>query len=428
MGKKAKTKKGAQRALNRRVDESIRPPPPPPLDEEIGSLALLPEPKVPGGKFKVLDTDKQGYDDGGVADLTLLIDLDDRVLRRKRGENDYFAAVKSNILPRVTNGQLAQLSRRDQKVQLATLLFSDGDVNADDDEDSDTPCEVYVDTTDQGDDDKKQRRMARLAKAKQSLKLSFYLSEPACAAMSLTEISKRTLLCYGKEGAEAAFRCAHKALQMAGNGYYDNDLILMEAEEEPKEPKYETNATYPGLSHPTSLKYIPARASMLCKRAAYLHAGNALHAQGKYAEAREYYEKTLPLLEPEPRSCRIDWERSAALINIGDTHSREDNYELASKYYDKAEQFGKDHLVVEDGNHTEGKGIVVVTKKARAAALKRAGKEEEAKSMWREVLTLSAEFAELMASDKTEMKKEIENGGANPAQGDVHVSENVIAA
>jgi hypothetical protein len=259
MGKKAKTKKGAQRALNRKVDESERPPPPPPLDEEVslcmtdsdwpavhssnmrlshklllfaitklGSLRLLPEPKVPGARFKVLDSDKEGYDDGGVGDLTLLIDLDDRVLRRKRGENDYFAAVKSNILPRVTQGQLAQLPRREQKVQLATLLFSDGDATADDDEDSETPSEVYVDTTDQDDEEKKQRRKERLAKAKQSLKLSFYLTEPACAAMSLTEISKRTLICYGKEGAAAAFRSAAKALEMAGDGLYDNDQILME--------------------------------------------------------------------------------------------------------------------------------------------------------------------------------------------------------
>jgi hypothetical protein len=163
-----------------------------------------------------------------VGDLTLLIDLDDQVLRRKRGENDYFAAVKANILPRVTQGQLAQLPRRDQKVQLATLLFSDGDVRGDEDEDSDTPSEVYTDTTDIDDEEKKMRRKERLGKAKQSLKLSFYLGEPACAAMSLAEISKRTLLCFGKEGAEAAFRCAEKAIEMAGEEYYDNDLILME--------------------------------------------------------------------------------------------------------------------------------------------------------------------------------------------------------
>ena len=35
MGKKAKTKRGEQRALGRKVDKSIIPPPPPPLDEEV---------------------------------------------------------------------------------------------------------------------------------------------------------------------------------------------------------------------------------------------------------------------------------------------------------------------------------------------------------------------------------------------------------
>jgi tetratricopeptide (TPR) repeat protein len=156
---------------------------------------------------------------------------------------------------------------------------------------------------------------------------------------------------------------------------------------------------------------MPARASILCKRAAYLHAGNALHAQGKYVEAREYYEKVIPLLESEPRSCRIDWERSSALINIGDTYSRENNFEKASEYYDKGEQFGKDHLDVEDGNHTEAKGIIMVAKKARAAALKRAGKDDEAKAVWRDVLTLSVEFKKLMALDKAEMKEALSNGG-----------------
>jgi tetratricopeptide (TPR) repeat protein len=415
-------------------------------------LRLLPEPKVPGGKYRVLDSDKEGYDDGGVGDLTLIIDLDDCVLRRRRGESDYFAAVKTNILPRVSHGQMAHLPRREQKVQLATLLFSDGDANADDDEDSDTPSEVYVDTTNNDDEEKKYRRKERLGKAKQSLKLSFYLSEPACAAMSLTEISKRTLLCFGKDGAEGAFRCAKKALEMSGEGYYDSEQILIEvspkksasesvsvvmrhhnslahslivfyysviskAEDEPKALKYEPNATSPALANPTSLKFMPLRASVLCKRAAYLHAGNALQAQSKFEEAREYYQNVLPLLEPEPRCCRIDWERSSALINIGDTYSRENNFDKACEFYDKAEQLGKDHLDVVDGNHTDGKGIMMVARKARAFALKRAGKDDEAKALLREVLSMTIEFNKLTAKEKLEMKEELAGNQAEAAVG-----------
>ena len=168
------------------------------------------------------------------------------------------------------------------------------------------------------------------------------------------------------------------------------------------------------------------RASILCKRAAYLHAGNALHAQGKFVEAREYYEKVLPLLEPEPRSCRIDWERSSALINIGDTFSRENNYEKANEFYNKAEQLGQDHVDVEDGNHTEGMGIVMVAKRARATALKRDGKDDEARVMWRDVLSLSIKFNELMAKDKAEMKLALANGGAEMTEGDENAAGNTL--
>ena len=73
---------------------------------------MLDEAKIPGSCYKALDRD--GYDDGGVADLTLVIDLEDSVLRRKRGELNYFAALKSDLLPRVTTGQMATLPRRDQ--------------------------------------------------------------------------------------------------------------------------------------------------------------------------------------------------------------------------------------------------------------------------------------------------------------------------
>lgn len=185
------------------------------------------------------------------------------------------------------------------------------------------------------------------------------------------------------------------------------------------------NATYPGLSHPTTLKFVPIRASILCKRAAYLHAGNALHAQGKYSDAREYYNKVLGLLESEPRSCRIDWERSSSLINIGDTFSRESNYDAAREYYEKAEQLGRDHLAVEDGNHTEAKGIVMVAKRAHAAALKRAGKDDEARALWGEVLPLSVEFNELMAIDKAEMKAAMANGSPS---GDENAADKLLEA
>lgn len=190
---------------------------------QLGSAKLLDEPKVPGSGFKALDRD--GYDDGGVADLTLVIDLEDSVMRRKRGENAYFAALKADLLPRVTSGQMASLPRREQKIRLAKLLFSEDDEQ----EEEASPSEVYVDNVDGKEDEAtKKKRLERFQSAKFALKLSTVLREPACASLSLSEISKRYLALKGKEGAEDALRTAEKAVEMASDGFYDSDDIGIE--------------------------------------------------------------------------------------------------------------------------------------------------------------------------------------------------------
>lgn len=402
MGKKAKTNKGKEKALGRKLDKSTLPPPPQPVDAELGSAKLLEEPKTPGSGHKALDRD--GYDDGGVADLTLVIDLEDSVLRRKRGETAYFTALKSDLLPRVTTGQLATLPRREQKIRLAKLLFSDDE----EPDEENSPSEVYVDKVDgQEDSATKQRRMERLASAKFALRLSTVLREPACASLSLSEISKRYLNSYGKEGAEAALRCADKAIEIASDGFYDNDTIALEAEEEPKiDEKYELNATTPGLSHPASLKLLPVRVSQLCFRSAYLHRGNALRALGREDEARETYSKVLPMLQDEPRCGRLDWERMSIIVNIGNTYSQQGEFDMANEEYSKAEQLGKDHVDTVDGNLTEGMGIMIVAMRARAFALKKAGKDDEAKTKLREVLELQVKLNAEMEKKKKEQEEE----------------------
>ncbi len=183
---------------------------------------MLDQPAHPGNNSKALDHD--GFDDGGVADLSLLIDLEDNVLRRKRGDTDYFAALKADLLPRLTKGQLANLSRRDQKVKLARLLFSE-----EEHEEDKNPSEVYVDLVDGEEDEATMaRRAERLNGARAALRLSTVLREPACASLSLSEISKRRLALYGKKGADAALRCAEKALEIAGDSFYDSDEIAIE--------------------------------------------------------------------------------------------------------------------------------------------------------------------------------------------------------
>mmetsp|Transcript_96369 Transcript_96369/g.278168 ORF Transcript_96369/g.278168 Transcript_96369/m.278168 type:complete len:417 (-) Transcript_96369:28-1278(-) len=396
MGKKAKSTKGAQRAQARKLDKSTLPPPPKPVSDEVGSSKLLNEPSLPGSGYKALDAD--GFDDGGVADLTLVIDLEDSVLRRKRGETDYFTALKADLLPRITRGPLKDLTRRDQKIKLAKILFSE-----EEEEEDKSPSEVWMDTVDGNEDAAtKKHRADRLASARMALSLSSLLREPACASLSLAEISKRRLCYYGKEGAEAALRCADKAIEIAGDGFWDSDEIEIEAEENPViNPKHEKNATSPGLANKESLKLIPLRVSQLCLRSAYLHRGNALAALGRDDEARETYQKVFPMLDPEPRCGRLDWERSSLHINIGNTYSRQGNYEKAEEYYKIAEQLGQDHVDKEAGNWIDGMGMVIVALRHRAFALKKAGREEEGKAILKDVI---AKQLELNAKKKEEEK------------------------
>jgi len=401
MGKKAKSTKGALRAKERKLDKSTLPPPPKAVSDEVGSAKLLNEPSLPGSGYKALNQD--GYDDGGVADLTLVIDLDDSVLRRKRGETDYFTALKADLLPRVMTGPLAHLPRREQKIKLAKLLFSD-----EENEEDKTPSEVWSDSVDPDDDDDfdtKKGRKDRLASARMALSLSSVLREPACASLSLSEISKRRLACFGKAGGEDALRCANKAIEIASDGFWDRDDVEIEAQESPIiNPDQEKNATAPGLSHDESLKLRPIRVSELCLRSAYLHKGNALAALGREDDARETYMKVMPMLEPEPRCGRLDWERVSILVNIGNTFSRQGNYEKASERFTTAEALGREHISAHEGNQIDGMGIVVVSMRARAFALKKAGREDEGKSVLKDVIKTQIELNAENDKKKVEQK------------------------
>lgn len=407
MGKKAKSTKGALKAKERKLDKSTLPPPPKAVSDEVGSAKLLEQPSLPGSGYKALD--QEGYDDGGVADLTLVIDLDDSVLRRKRGETDYFTALKADLLPRVVKGPMSNLPRREQKIKLAKLLFSD-----DEQEDASNPSEVWSDNVEDDEDtETKKQRSDQLASARMALSLSSVLREPACASLSLSEISKRRLACFGKAGGEDALRCADKAIEIAGPGFWDRDDVEMEAEENPVvDPNHEKNATAPGLSHEQSLKLQPLRVSELCLRSAYLHRGNALAALGREDEARETYLKVMPMLEPEPRCGRLDWERVSILVNVGNTFSRQGNYEKANKQYAIAESLGREHIVAQEGNQIDGMGIIIVSMRARAFALKRAGQEDEGKKVLKEVIAMQIE----LNAEKDKQKAEAEAAAMKEAR------------
>lgn len=410
MGKKSKHAAGLAKAANRKLDKSILPAPPPPPELEVGSAKALDNPTLPGSGFKIIDG--EGFDDGGVADLSLLIDLEDNVQRRRRGENEYFQALKADLLPRAVKGPMAKMNRREQKVSLAQLLFSE-----DDDCEDKGPSEVYVEQVD-GEEDTAtvKHRADRLAQARAALRLSLLLREAACTSLSLSELCKRRLTFSGKAGAKEALRCADKAIEIADDGFWDGDDIAIEADDEPLiDPKYEKNATTPGLANPTVLKLLPIRVSHLCKRSALLQRGNALAAMGDEVEASKSYSAVFPLLEGEPRCARVDWERHSLYVNIGNSLSRSGDYEAASEKYEIAEKLGSEH--VEAGNTKDGKGMVACSRRARAFALRRAGKMDEAKTLLRQVLEqqikdnleadiLKAEEAAKAAADAEKEQKE----------------------
>ena len=180
------------------------------------------EPTIQGNGFKVLGT--SGYDDGGVADLSLLIDLEDNVQRRRRGENEYFRALQADLLPRATKGPMGKMSRREQKVSLAQLLFSE----AEDSEDK-GPSEVYVEQVDGGEDKRTMKhRSERVKQARDALRMSLMLRETACTSLSLSELCKRKLTLSGKAGANEALRCADKAIEIAGESFWDGDEVACE--------------------------------------------------------------------------------------------------------------------------------------------------------------------------------------------------------
>lgn len=409
MGKKAKSSAGKKKAADRKIDRSALPPPPPKPEDEVGSAKPLDKPALPGTGFKVLG--EEGYDDGGVADLSLLIDLEDSVQRRKRGENEYFTALKADLLPRATRGPMAKMTRREQKVSLAQLLFSE-----DDDCEDKGPSEVYVEhNVDDEDETVVKHRSDRLAQARAALRLSLLLREPACASLSLSELCKRKLTQAGKDGAEEALRCANKAIEIAGPGFWDSDEVQLEAEDNPVlDPKYEKNATSPGLANPTTLKLLPIRVSQLCMRSSLLQKGNALAAMGKEDEARAIYEQVFPILESEPRCARVDWERHSVHVNIGNTYARDGNFDKADEHYKIAEQLGDDHVKEKGGSEEDGRSMLLCAKRARAFALKKVGKDDEAKALLAEVIKQKIDDDEAAKKKKEEeAAKDAEASGAN---------------
>lgn len=177
--------------------------------------------------------------------------------------------------------------------------------------------------------------------------------------------------------------------------------MFTQAQEKPKMRPHENDPTYPGLANPAWKEFIPPRVAAICLRSAYLHTGNALAALGKNAEAREMYESGFPIVDKESRSSRVDWERSSYLINIGNSYSREGNYDKANEYYQEVEKLGDEQIA--NDSKADGMGMKLVSLRARAFALNRNGKIDEGKEVLREVLKQQPLMAEETAKWRKEM-------------------------
>jgi tetratricopeptide (TPR) repeat protein len=146
------------------------------------------------------------------------------------------------------------------------------------------------------------------------------------------------------------------------------------------------------------------RVSLLCLRSAHLHRGNALSALGRDEEARTSYLLVLPMIEKEPRSCRLDWERNSCFVNIGNTYARQGNFDKANEYYDMAEKLGKDHVDAENGNKVDGMALMIVSMRQRSFALKKAGKDDDAKKQMRAVLEMQQKLDVETVKQQAELK------------------------
>ena len=153
------------------------------------------------------------------------------------------------------------------------------------------------------------------------------------------------------------------------------------------------------------------RVSHLCKRSALLQRGNALAALGRQEDARKSYEEVFPLVKDEPRCARVDWERFSLYINIGNTFSRSGDFELADEQYKLAEQLGNDHLTEEEGSKNDGSGMIDGAKRARAFALKKAGREEEGKALLKEVIASQIQLK--MEKEKAKLEEATQAADTN---------------
>lgn len=98
----------------------------------------------------------------------------------------------------------------------------------------------------------------------------------------------------------------------------------------------------------------------------------------------------------------MDWERHSVYVNVGNTYAREGDFDKADEQYKVAEALGNDHINEKGGSEEDGRSMILCAKRSRAFALKKVGKETEAKELLKEVI------AQKIADDAAAAKKKKE--------------------
>jgi len=99
---------------------------------------------------------------------------------------------------------------------------------------------------------------------------------------------------------------------------------------------------------------------------------------------------------------------------MGNTFSRSGDFQLANEQYKLAEKLGRDHLNEEEGSKNDGHGMVDGAKRARAFALKKAGREDEGKAILKEVV--ESQIRLKLEKDKKKEEEEAATKTAGEAQ------------
>jgi Flp pilus assembly protein TadD len=95
-------------------------------------------------------------------------------------------------------------------------------------------------------------------------------------------------------------------------------------------------------------------------------------------------------------------------VNIGNTYARTGDFDKADEQYKIAEELGKDHIKEKGGSEDDGRSMILCAKRARAFALKKVGRMDEAKVLMQEVVQQKIEDDAATKAKKAEEAKAVE--------------------